>query len=103
MSQTPEVSLEDVLVDVSHDIEAAMLGDAEGRNWTPVSADDSPTDAYQHGVADGVRWLLGALMVGVEDPNKVPLTDEHLEMLAGVMYLFGERGVMRASLTLGPA
>jgi hypothetical protein len=91
-------SLGDVLVATSHDITDAMLDD-----WNPVSDDESPKDAYRHGVADGVRFLLASLMVGGQNPEEVPFTDDMLEMLEGVMFHFGERNNMKAVLSVEPA
>lgn len=93
-----EVTLGDVLVDLSHDITTALTQGIDGTTWTPVPPQDE--DAYQHGIADGVRWLLGALMVGAKNPEEVPLMDEHLETLQGVMHHFGEPAVMQAHLAL---
>lgn len=90
-----QITLGDVLVDTSHDITDAMLG-----NWSPVPDDQS--DAYRHGVADGVRFLLSALMVGNEDPEQVPMTDQLERQLEGVMYLFGERNNVKAVLAAEP-
>lgn len=89
-----QVSVGDVTVDMSHDILNALQVNP------PVGVDENPADTYRHGAADGIRWLLDTLMVGSANPNEVPVTDDMLETLAGVMVLFGERGTMRATLTL---